>query len=329
MTSAIPTLDLAEWPLAGKQRRALIGAELDSALRKTGMFLLRGHGVPQELTDRMRSQGHDFFAIPREQKEQYGISRPYDNGWRGVGLVQSSAVIGLESAPDLHEAFHVGPTHRTADPAFDRLYYPANKWPSELPGFRVTATDYTDHMTRVAHGVLDVLAAVLGLPGEYFTAQATRATWTQNVNWYPSLDAVGELQDGQMRVGPHTDFGSLTLLDRQPGVGGLEIWNEEDGWFAPPFEPGTLVVNLGDLMHLWTDGRWRSLRHRVLAPSNAAPEEELVSLVFFFEADPDAQIIPLPAPAGGGLGLSPVVAGESILEKVGVTLTLKPIGRTA
>jgi validamycin A dioxygenase len=322
MTSAIPTLDLDAWRSASKHQRALIGAELDGALRETGIFLLRGHRVPAELTDRMRAQGQAFFSIPHEQKVRYSVSRPYDNGWRGMGLIQSSAVFGLESAPDLHEAFHMGPSHCTGAVAFDRLYYPENKWPSELPEFRITATDYTSQMTRVAGEVLEVLAGVLGLPENHFTAQASRATWTQNINWYPSLRSVGGIQDGQMRVGPHTDFGSVTLLDRQPGVGGLEAWNETDGWFAPPFEPGTLVVNLGDLMCLWTDGRWRSLRHRVLAPSAAAPDEELVSLVFFFEADPDARIVPLPAPAGGGLGLAPVVAGESILEKVGLTLML-------
>jgi validamycin A dioxygenase len=322
MTSSVPCLDLAQWRSAGPRRRALIAAGLDSALRQTGIFLLRGHGVPQELTDRMRAQGRDFFAIGPERKERYRVSRPYDNGWRGAGLIKSSVVLGLESAPDLHEAFHLGPTHRTADPAFDRLYYPGNNWPSELPGFRATATGYTSQMTRVAGEVLEVLAVVLGLPEDHFTAQASRATWTQNINWYPSLNTVGEVKAGQMRVGPHTDFGSVTLLDREPGVGGLEVWNTEDGWFAPPYEPGTLVVNLGDLMHLWTDGRWRSLRHRVLAPSDVAPDEELVSLVFFFEADPDARIVPLPAPAGGGLGLRPVVSGESILEKVGLTLTL-------
>jgi len=70
------------------------------------------------------------------------------------------------------------------------------------------------------------------------------------------------------------------------------------------------------------DGRWRSLRHRVLAPPASAPKEELVSLVFFFEADPDALITPLSAPVGGGEGMKPVIAGEEILEKVGLTLSL-------
>jgi len=322
MVTTIPVLDLSEWASADVRQRADTAAALDDALRRTGMFLLRGHGVPTELTDRMRRQGRSFFDLPTQAKQEYGVSRPYDNGWRGLGALQASAVDGLVSAPDLHEAYHMGPSHRTGDADFDSLYYPDNKWPAELPALRETATDYTGHMTRVSLELLEVLAAVLGVERVFLTPLSSRATWTQNVNWYPALEAVGDVQDGQMRVGPHTDFGTLSLLDRQPGLGGLEAWNEEDGWFAPDFVPGTLVVNLGDLMNLWTDGRWRALRHRVLAPPASAPQEELVSLVFFFEADPDARIEPLAAPVGGGELMAPVVAGESILEKVGVTLTL-------
>ncbi|MFJ4623889.1 isopenicillin N synthase family dioxygenase [Streptomyces sp. NPDC088812] len=322
MSRDIPVLDLSEWKTADAARRSEIGAALDAALRETGAFLLRGHGVPRELTDRMRTQGRAFFDLPGEVKQQYAVSRPYDNGWRGLGALDVGAVDGQAGTPDLHEAYHVGPSHSTGDPAYDATYYPRNKWPAEQPGLQDTALEYTGHMTRVAHEVLDVLASVLGLPEDFFTSRSQRATWTQNVNWYPSLRSVGGVREGQMRVGPHTDFGTLSLLDRQQGVGGLEVWNEEDGWFKPPFEPDTLVVNLGDLMNLWTDGRWSSLRHRVLAPSDAAPDEELVSLVYFFETDPDTEVVPLAAPVGGGEEMGAVIAGESILEKVGASLTL-------
>ena len=318
----IPTLDLEEWTAADGARRARIAADLDAALRQTGIFLLRGHGVPSPLTDGMRAEGRKIFALSPGARAKLAVARPYDNGLRGLGALQVGAVEGVVNPPDLHEAFHTGPNHRTGDAAFDARYYPENKWPDEPPGFQRTNEEYTGHMVRISLRIMEVLAAVLSLPEDHFTRQSQRATWTQNVNWYPSLESLGTIEDGQLRVGPHTDFGSISLLDRQRGKGGLEVWNEEEGWFAPPFEPGTLVVNLGDLMNLWTDGRWRSLRHRVLAPPASAPKEELVSLVFFFEADPDARLIPLPSPVGGGEGMQPVIAGETILEKVGLTLSL-------
>ncbi len=131
---------------------------------------------------------------------------------------------------------------------------------------------------------------------------------------------IGAVEEGQLRVAAHTDFGTISLLDRQPGVGGLQVWDSSAGWVTPAYDPGALIVILGDLMHLWTDGRWPALRHRVLGPSPAAPDEELISLIFFFETDPETLVAPLAAPLGGGAGMPPLRAGESILQKVGATL---------
>jgi isopenicillin N synthase-like dioxygenase len=320
----IPSIDLAEYDAADFAQRSEMFQEIDDSLRRTGMFLLSSHGVPADLSDKMRAAGRKFFGLPADRKARYAVQGRYDNGWTGPGLLAASAIEGGDSKPDLHEAFHMGPTHRTGDAEFDALYYPENRWPAEVPELRAAAERYTRHMTRVSLRVLEMLALGLGIPEDFFTAQARRATWTQNVNWYPPLATVGTVQPGQMRVGPHFDFGTLSLLDRQFGVGGLEVWSQDEGWAAPPYDPASLAVILGDLMNRWTDGRWRAMRHRVLPPSPEAPNEELFSLVFFFEADPGAVITPLPPPVGGGEGKAPVVAGESILGNLGVITA--PIG---
>lgn len=324
MKRVIPTVRLGDWRSAPADAWRSTAAELDRALRETGMFLLVDHGVPQRLMDELRACGRRYFALPREVKARYAIEAAYDSGWLelhpggGVGVPRADGSPAGPSAPDLHESFYISPTHRTGDPALDRLYYPANRWPRELPELRRAADAYTAHMVRVAQEVNALLATVLGLPQEFFASVATRSTWTQNVSWYPSLRSVGRLESGQLRNGPHTDLGTFTLLSRQLGVGGLQAWNEADGWFAPPYRPDSLIVNLGELMELWTDGRWRALKHRVLAPSASAPDEELLSLVFFFETDPETWIEPLAAPFGGGAGRQPVRARHSVLEKLGV-----------
>ncbi|KIF74275.1 oxidoreductase [Streptomyces sp. 150FB] len=327
MKTTIPAVDLDEWHTASAERRREIAEGLDEALRETGMFLLDGHGVPKELMDEFRSRGREFFALPREVKAPYSIEAAYDSGWLemhpggGVGVPLAEGE-EAPSAPDLHESFYVGPAHGTGNAYLDTYCYPANRWPEELPALREAAEKYTAHMVRVAHEVNAILATVLGLPEDFFNSRATKATWTQNASWYPSLRSVGRLESGQLRNGPHTDLGTVTLLSRQAGVGGLQAWNEADGWFSPPYSPDSLIVNLGDLMELWTDGRWRALKHRVLAPSPSAPDEELLSLVFFFESDPRTLIEPLAEPIGGGAGLGPVVSRQSVLGKLGVDLDL-------
>lgn len=324
MPGEIPEVDLDAWRTASDADRAPIAAELDAALRGTGMFLVSGHGVPQSATDDFRAAARRFFALPKEVKARYAIEAAYDGGWLemhppgGVGVPLGD---GEEApgAPDCHESFYAGPGHRTGDEQRDRFNYPANRWPAELPQLRAAADAYTTHMLRVVRAVNELLAVTLGLPEDFFTSRAQRATWTQNASWYPSYASIGGVAPGQFRNGPHTDLGTVTLLSRQRGVGGLQAWNEADGWFAPPYGPDTILVNLGDLMELWTDGRWRALKHRVLPPSPAAPDEELLSLVFFFETDPDTLIEPLAAPVGGGRGLSPAHARRTVLEKLGVS----------
>ncbi len=322
VSTEIPTVDLGEWQRAGAGRREAIAADLDLALRETGAFLLTGHAVPRAGGEEFRDAGLEFFRLPRETKLRYEIQGQYDNGWREVHRNVGIPGADGDSAPDLHESFYVGPTHRTGDARFDALFYPANRWPGELPRLRAAADAYTAHMVRVAARVNTLLAELLGQPPDLFTSQARRATWTQNVSWYPAPRRWGQAGAGRMRNAPHTDLGTFTLLNRQPGKDGLELWNQDRDWFPLhcPHGSDALIVILGDLMELWTDGRWRALRHRVPAPAAQADDEQ-VSLVFFFEADPQAVIEPLAAPVGGGRGLAPVVAGESILRKLGVPLT--------
>lgn len=322
MSPNVATIDLARWQDGTAPERAAVGERLDEALRRTGMFLLRGHGVPREVVDELRQRAREFFALPREVKARYAIEAACDSGWLEM---HPPGGVGVEAgedqpadAPDLHESFYSGPAHRTGDADRDRFNYPANRWPEELPELRTAVEVYTGHLLRVARAVNELLAVTLGLPADFFTARAERAAWTQNLSLYPSLNALGGVAKGQFRNGPHTDLGTFTVLSRQLGVGGLQGYDDEAGWFAPPYDPESLIVNLGDLMELWTDGRWRALRHRVLPPSPSAPDEELLSLVFFFETDPDTIVDPLPAPMGGGRGLTPVQARQAVLDKLGV-----------
>ncbi len=126
-----------------------------------------------------------------------------------------------------------------------------------------------------------------------------------NINHYPPVSVVGEPEPGQFRIGPHTDFGTVTILDREPGAGGLQVYSEDGGWEDAPYDPEALTVNIGDLLEYWSGRRWPSGRHRVLPPQPDAPEEDLVSLIYFYEANHDALVTPLAPPVGKVAGLGP------------------------
>lgn len=109
------------------------------------------------------------------------------------------------------------------------------------------------------------------------------------------------------RISAHSDFGTLTLLF-QDAIGGLEIESPPaSGSFIPvPPIPGSVLVNVGDLMERWSNGRWRSTVHRVVAPP-PDPEKRgqglqddgevckaRYSIPFFATADPETVIEALP-----------------------------------
>ncbi|HEY6647673.1 MAG TPA: 2OG-Fe(II) oxygenase family protein, partial [Mycobacterium sp.] len=118
------------------------------------------------------------------------------------------------------------------------------------------------------------------------------------------------------RIGPHTDFGTVTVLDREPGAGGLQVYSETEGWADAPYDPAALTVNIGDLLEYWSGRRWPSGRHRVLPPQPHAPEEDLVSLIYFYEANHDAVVEPLAPPVGRVSGLEPVTSSAFIKERL-------------
>ncbi|WP_326597663.1 isopenicillin N synthase family dioxygenase [Streptomyces sp. NBC_01803] len=291
----IPVVDLRLWRAGGPHERRAIAAEVDRALMSAGFLLVTGHGVDPDLRTGIRSAARRFFALPEEAKQPYAV-RVGGRGWLGPGAEANGYAEGTPTPPDLKESWSFAAEEPTGDPAVDAEWFRPNVWPTEVPELRALVTEYLGRMRALSDEVLGLLAAALGGPAELFTRHTGHPTWGFNLNWYPARETTGEPRPGQFRIGPHTDFGTVTVLDRQHGKGGLQVFT--DRWEDAPYDPAALTVNIGDLMARWTGDRWRSGRHRVLPPPADAPAEELMSLVYFYECDPGTRVESLPAPVG-------------------------------
>lgn len=306
-TPDIPLLDISLWRDGTPARRERLAARMDEALRQSGFLLIENHGVATGLRERIRDEARAFFALPRERKSAYATPVG-GRGWIPQGG-EANAFYGEQADPDradMKESLTIGRNFRTGDEETDRAWFAPNVWPAECPGLEALCEQFTGQVRDLYYDLLRMSAVALGLPLDWFAAHARRAPHTFNINRYPPLAATGPAKEGQFRVAPHTDWGILTVLDRQPGYGGLQIQTLDGTWADAPYVEDAFTVNVADLMSRWTGERWRSTRHRVLPPPHEAPDEELISLIVFLEAEVDTVI----RPVSGDRDFEPVVAGE-------------------
>jgi isopenicillin N synthase-like dioxygenase len=312
--SIIVTVDLSRWHAGGAEADA-VAAEVDEGLQRAGFILVTGHGVDPDLAAAVRAASREFFAEPDAVKQRYGVPVG-GHGWIEPGAEANAYAEGTETPPDLKESYSLGAETATGDPDVDRIWFAPNVWPAEVPSLQQLVTEYTAAMRKVSDDLLALFAHALGLPENPWAVLADRPTWTMNINHYPPVSVVGEPEPGQFRIGPHTDFGTVTVLDREPGAGGLQVYSDAEGWADAPYDPAALTVNIGDLLEYWSGRRWPSGRHRVLPPQPHAPEEDLVSLIYFYEANHDALVTPLEPPVGRVSGLEPVTTSAFIKERL-------------
>ena len=313
MTDAfIPLIDIAEWRAGPPERRAALARSMDDALQRSGFLMVHGHGVRPALLEGIRAEARKFFALPESAKAAY-LAPVGGRGWIRPGG-EANAFYG-ETADttraDLKESLTFGRDYATGDVATDEVWFQPNRWPQETPGLRPLCEEFVVAARALYDDLLAMCAVALGLEEDWFTSRVQASPHTFNINRYPSLRATGDVREGQFRIAPHTDWGMLTILDRQPGYGGLQVESLDGEWIDAPYEPGTFTINVADLLARWTGDHWRSTRHRVLPPSTEAPDEELISIILFLEADVDAIVTPLRP----GSGYEPVVYGDYLLER--------------
>ncbi|MFG2027468.1 isopenicillin N synthase family dioxygenase [Streptomyces sp. NPDC048825] len=293
----IPTIDLRPWLSGDPAARKEIARTVDEALQSAGFLLVTGHGVAPELRTAIRDSARAFFRLPVEVKQPYA-ARVGGRGWLGPGAEANGYAEGTQTPPDLKESLTFATHEPFEDPVVNAEWYAPNVWPEEAPRLRSLCEEYLARMAELEHHLLALLGEALGLEPDFFTKHMDHPTYGFNINWYPGRDVTGEPEPDQFRIGPHTDFGTVTILDRQAGKGGLQVFTDGGGWEDAPYDAEAFTINIGDLMARWTGDRWRSGRHRVLPPPADAPAEELMSLVYFGECTPGTLVESVPAPVG-------------------------------
>lgn len=296
MSIEIPLIDLDEWFDGTPEQRAALADRVDAHLCRLGFLVVVDHRVPRTVIDACRDEARRFFHQPDEVKAAVAMTGDAYRGWVGHGLESNAATYGVATAPDLKETFAFGPVDLPDESLreHDPRWYGPNVWPASPPGFQAACEAWWRAARTLSDELLDLLSLALGMPQPHLRDLSTAQTSQVSINWYGPRGA-GEPLPDQFRIGPHTDFGMLTVLDREPGVGGLQVLDETGRWIDAPVVPGSLIINTGDLIRHWTNERWCSNEHRVLPPPAERPHEELISLVFFGEPSLDVSVEAFPS----------------------------------
>lgn len=275
----IPVVDIG--PLRDGSDRQGVAEALHRASREVGFIYITNHGIAPDLLSGARATALDFFRQAPDAKADVSITA-HHRGWLGQG----GAKMHDTARPDLKESYIWGYQDATGAAPEDHPLRGANLWPEAMPGLERAAMGWFEAAHGVAAHLLQGFALGLGLPEDFFSGQGKGAPMSRAsfVYYPPQPETLGADQFG---VGPHTDFGVLTVL-AQDSVGGLQVQDLAGNWVAAPPLADTLIVNVGDLLARWTNGAYRSTPHRVVNTSG----RERLSLVLAYDPDPATMIDP-------------------------------------
>ena len=272
-TNSIPLIDLAPLADGNLSGAAAVAPALRAALEDVGFLIIINHGVSLDLIAQTFAQAKRFHDQDMAAKQAV-LMNAHNNGYMAMARynVRTSRV-SEDALGDMNESFFIKRERAADDPLATRRFGGPNEWPTGLPGFREHLLAYAETVDALGRRLLPAVALALGLAADTFDNSFAESQFSLRLSHYPAANpaaARGQKRTAaQYGFAPHTDANFMTFL-AQSGVPGLQIQMPHGGWTDVPFVPGSFVVNTGDMLHRWTNGRFRSTAHRVMPPQGTA-----------------------------------------------------------
>ena len=257
---------------------------LQDGIAHYGFLIIHNTDITQDDMARVIAQYRAFFQLDPSEKSRVDMAKTGSN--RGWGAPQSEQV-DPNANPDYKEVFDCGFDIDPTDPMASLFVYAPNKWPVRPEGFASVIGGYYDHAMNVAIEILRAIADVLGLDTAFFDDKFSKPMALLRGNYYPTRpDWAGDKDFG---IAEHTDYGCVTLLGTD-GVPGLEAQTISGDWISVNANPGEFIINFGEMLQIWTEGRVRATPHRVRGSN-----EERISVPLFFNPNYDTNVAPMGA----------------------------------
>ncbi|XP_078159003.1 gibberellin 2-beta-dioxygenase 3-like [Carex rostrata] len=268
--SSIPIIDLS----SSSSPETIV-----QACKEFGFFKVINHGVSIDLVEKLEAEAVKFFAMPQSEKDKSGPSNPFGYGSKKIG--RKGDVGWLEY---LLIATNAEPFSESSI-AFLR--------DSSSSSFSSALYDYISSMRKLNCQVLELMADGLQLEQRDTMSKLVQGSECDEIfrlNHYPLCPLPHEgFNGGLTGFGEHTDLHLISLL-RSNSTSGLQIALSDGRWVLVPSDPEAFFINIGDSLQVLTNGRFRSVKHRVVANNL----ESRVSMIYFGGPPLAQRIAPLP-----------------------------------
>jgi len=300
---SIPIIDFGGFHAGSKVRRQEIISEVDHCASQIGFMYAKNLSVDNGLKDRAFQSATDFFNQPLVEKEYFAYQGADNNhGFQGF----ASEKLDQSKPADLKEAFTMRDIPRSVREG--------RNWPSDE--YRDIAIELFNKSLDDANTVMEAFAEALDLPLNFFRNCHSGEVITLRYLHYPLVDQ--EPQEGQLGAGAHTDYGTITLL-YQDDAGGLEVKGKDGAWHQAIHIPDTVIINTGDLLSRWTNGKYCSTLHRVRPRTKQNVKvTDRYSIAFFVDPDNATPVSVLPScqSKSNPPKYTDTTAGEHVKERI-------------
>ncbi|KAK9911599.1 hypothetical protein M0R45_035495 [Rubus argutus] len=253
----LPVIDFAR--LQGSSRSQELNS-LAKACEEFGIFQLIDHGVEDEVILRMTDVSRMFFELPFDERSKYMSKDMTSPARYGTSFNQTNDEVFC------WRDFLKLNCHPLSDTV--------PSWPSSPMDLRETVVNYSKNTNFLYLVLMEAVLESLGLMETTESGTETKDASTNTlkefeegsqlivVNCYPACPE----PDLTLGMPPHSDYGILTLL-LQDQVQGLQI-QHQGKWMTVEPLPNSFIVNVGDHLEIFSNGRYKSVLHRVLVNSS-------------------------------------------------------------
>lgn len=276
----IPTLDLNNYFDDSETIRNRFVQDLGQIYSEIGFVAIINHGFTSAKQKALYYSVQNFFELPEETKSKYDGSAT--GGQRGYTAKGKEHAAGRTQG-DLKEFYHIG----KEIPGSSLPHYQPNIFPTEAAEFKRETLDTYQKLESIGKIMLQAIAEFLELEKEHFEDKVDKGiSILRPIHYFPLTE---EVPEGAVRAAEHGDINLITLL-MGASAEGLQVKRRDGKWISVTTPKDALVINVGDMLERYTNGKLKSTIHRVVNPEGDKMKTSRYSIPFFMHANPDMRL---------------------------------------